>query len=174
MTSTFEDLYARFIGELDDLEFLVVKMMKAWQLAKTSPVNQDMFLDSVALNLHGFYSGVESLLLEVARHIDRSIPEGPDWHAQLLSQMSTEGQGRPAMLSSAHKATLDELRRFRHLVRNVYAFNLNPERVEPLVAHLGREWPSIKAELSAFARVVETAGQVAEAADSDSCTSTSL
>lgn len=31
--------------------------------------DQDIYLDSVALNLHGFYSGLERLFELVARHL---------------------------------------------------------------------------------------------------------
>ncbi len=37
---------------------------------------------------------------------------------------------RPALLDRAHKDQLHELRRFRHVFRNIYDTSLNPERVE--------------------------------------------
>jgi len=46
---------------------------------------------------------------------------------------------------------LDEFRRFRHLVRNVYTVNLVPDRMVGLVSALSELWPRLRAELLAFA-----------------------
>lgn len=39
----------------------VDRTLRAWPRAKTSPEAQDVYLDAVALNLHGFYSGLERI-----------------------------------------------------------------------------------------------------------------
>ncbi len=57
-------------------------------------------LDGVALNLHGFYAGVERIFEEIAREIDGSLPAGPEWHRDLLLQMSAEVAGtRPPVIA---------------------------------------------------------------------------
>jgi hypothetical protein len=91
----------------------------------------------VALNLHGFYSGVERLFEMIARHVDRALPSGEGWHQDLLQQM-TKGiaERRPAVISPESASMLDEFRRFRHLVRSLYTFNLVPQKMEPLIAAL--------------------------------------
>ncbi|MEZ4560275.1 MAG: hypothetical protein R2851_25845 [Caldilineaceae bacterium] len=58
---------------------------------------------------------------------------------------------RPAVISAASAERLDEYRRFRHLVRNVYAQNFVPERIGALVENLGADWSQVYAELTAFA-----------------------
>jgi hypothetical protein len=50
---------------------------------------------------------------------------------------------------------LDEFRRFRHVVRNVYAEYLEPERVGKLITQLANVWPQIQTELKAFAAFLE-------------------
>jgi hypothetical protein len=35
-------------------------------------------------------------------------------------------------------------------VRNVYAFNLLPDRIQPLVARITEKWPKLRSELVAF------------------------
>ncbi|MFZ5592622.1 MAG: hypothetical protein ACOY81_12555, partial [Bacillota bacterium] len=42
----------------------------------------------------------------------------------------------PAVITRETFTCLDEYRKFRHLVRNIYGFNLLPERLEPLLARL--------------------------------------
>jgi hypothetical protein len=73
----------------------------------------------------------------IARHVDRSLPAGEGWHHDLLQQMTKEmAETRPAVISPESASMLDELRRFRHLVRNVHAFSLAPEKMKPLIAAL--------------------------------------
>jgi len=118
----------------------------------------ELFLDSVALNLHGFYSGLERLFELIVRHLGGDLPSGPSWHEQLLVSMTEEVEDRrPAVVSAASAEHLDEYRRFRHLVRNVHATNLLPERVASLVEGLPGAWAQIRAELSVFADFLEAA-----------------
>jgi hypothetical protein len=43
---------------------------------------------------------------------------------------------RPVVISRNSYQNLDEYRSFRHVVRNVYIFNLSYKRIEPLVEDL--------------------------------------
>ncbi len=148
--TVYQALVTRFKGEISDLDSLAQRISRAWMFAQTSPAEQDMFLDSVALGLHGFYSGLESLFLQVARHLDDNVPDGDGWHAKLITQMHVETDLRPAVITLSDVEFLDELRRFRHLVRNVYAFNLLPDRIEPLVQQVDQKWQHLRTELVAF------------------------
>ncbi|HET6316413.1 MAG TPA: hypothetical protein VFG86_08145 [Chloroflexota bacterium] len=48
-------------------------------------------------------------------------------------------------------AWLDDLRRFRHVVRHLYATQLDRERMSPLVEALPDLWREVRADLLAFA-----------------------
>jgi len=88
------------------------------------------------------------------------MPAGDLWHRELLKQVSQDkGDIRPSVIGSESFSFLDELRRFRHLVRNVYTFNLVPEKVEPVISELSGIWSKVKAELLAFADFLDQAGQ---------------
>lgn len=146
------DLIDRIRGELTDLDQTVQRVNRAWKEAGRHPAEEDLLLDSVALNLHAFYSGVESILEHVARSIDGSLPKGQAWHRHLLLQMSEDSPPRrPAIISEKACTSLDEYRRFRHLVRNVYAINLRSDRLFSLVQQLPDVWQRVRAELDAFA-----------------------
>ncbi|WP_045219872.1 hypothetical protein [Desulfonatronum thioautotrophicum] len=102
-------------------------------LDKARQSGDQCYLDGVALNLHGFYAAVESCFEDIARTVDGALPSGKNWHQELLRQMGAELKGvRPAVISLPTRDCLDEYRAFRHLVRNVYTFNLRPERVAAL------------------------------------------
>jgi hypothetical protein len=59
------------------------------------------------------------------------------------------------VISQETTAVIDEFRRFRHLVRNVYTINLAPEKMTGLMAALPNLWPQLRAELLAFADYLE-------------------
>ena len=62
---------------------------------------------------------------------------------------------RPPVTSDATVRELDEYRRFRHVVRNVYAEHLDPVRIGDLVSKLPLLWEQLKDELTAFAEFLE-------------------
>lgn len=143
-------LAASIKEELDELEHLVQRAVRAWDKAKIE--DDDLYLDSVAFNLHGFYSGVERILLRIATEIDSFVPRSATWHVDLLNQAAVEVSGlRPAVISKRVREDLDEYRSFRHVARNVYSQNLKPSRMEPLVKQLPALMLRLQKELTAFA-----------------------
>ena len=149
-------LATRLRENLTDLSHVVERTNRL--LAKAVQQNDDDFLDGVALNLHSFYSGVEQLLEMVARQFDGSVPQGPDWHRDLLLQMSGEIAGRrPPSISRSTRHCLDEYRSFRHIVRNVYTFNLRPTRLRELVADLPACYASLVNDVEQFCAFLESA-----------------
>ena len=165
MNTVCRELAERIRGQVPDLERLIQRVLQSWEGGQRSPDQQDVYLDSVALNLHGFYSWVERLFELIARHVDRDLDlaTGETWHQDLLQRMTKDIQERPALISGESASMLDELRRFRHLVRNIYTFNLVPEKMDPLVSSLPELWPRLRAELLAFADFLEDVAQASEA-----------
>jgi hypothetical protein len=146
----------RIHRELADLERVLARAKRAWSHAPTS-ADPDMYADSVALNLQGLYTGLERVFEQIARQLDNRMPAGKSWHLELLRQMRTSVPAvRPAVIGDTSFACLDELRRFRHVVRNVYATNLNPKKLGDLMDGITRCWPLVRAELLAFADFLDT------------------
>jgi len=155
------ELADRLRGELPDLDASIRKAKKSWESARMAQRDQDAYLDSVALNLHAFYSGLEKLFELIARHIDGSSPEGIAWHRDLLSRMADDVTDiRPAVISKEMSKELDQYRRFRHLVRNVYATNLKPDKMLGLVEGLTDLWPKLSAELEAFSSFLKDLSEI--------------
>jgi hypothetical protein len=142
-------LAERIRSELVEIERAVRRAEEGWRRARLSA--DDYYLDSVAPNLHGFYSGVERLFERIAVVVDGTKPAGENWHMALLQQMSSEMKAiRPAVISNLTRTGLDEYRGFRHVVRNVYTFNFEVAKVENLVTKLGPLFEEIQKELLAF------------------------
>jgi hypothetical protein len=125
-------LSARIDTELSELKLVVERTLQAWD--KAVKQDDDFYLDSVALNLHAFYSGLERIFEKLASTIDGAVPTAANWHQELLTQMQTEIPSlRPAIISYDLKEALEEYRGFRHVVRNVYTYHLKPEKLKLLV-----------------------------------------
>ncbi len=142
--------------EMDGIERTVDAAARHWRRFQKARVDQDAFLNSVALNLHGFYGGVERILELIALEVDGGALGGEAWHAELLRQMqSVVPTVRPAVLSDETANWLDDYRKFRHRVRNIYATNLVPNRMESLVQDLVPGWQRLRQELEIFATFLD-------------------
>src|SRR6266571_4194992 len=149
-------LAARIRIDLPELAFLVERARQGWNKAKT--LNDDYYLDGVALNLHGFYSGLEKIFEKIAATVDGSVPNAANWHQELLSQMSMEiPEVRPAVISQELRDMLEDYRGFRHVVRNVYTHLLNPEKIELLITKIEPVLEKLTAEINAFATFLQEA-----------------
>ena len=154
MNTALSDLAKRIRSELNDLRRVLERAEKGWQHSLIN--SDDMYVDGVALNLHGFYSGLERLFELVATVVDNNKPQGDEWHKELLEQMSKEIPGvRPAVISEEVRRRLDEYRRFRHLIRNVYTFKLDPPKVGELLEKTPALFTQIRREMLAFANFLE-------------------
>lgn len=152
MTERYAVVAGRIRGELADLEGVVARAERATAAARQRPQDQDLYLDSAALNLHGFYAGLERVFQHIAATMDRSVPTGHEWHRELLRQMNVAlPQIRPQVLSAEAVRQIDEYLRFRHVVRNVYTFEFSPPQVERLVQDLRPAFDRVKTDLLAFA-----------------------
>jgi hypothetical protein len=150
-------LAARIRREMKDVERVLRRMEEGWKRAQRS--SDDYYLDGVALNLHGFYGGLERLFERIAALVDDARPTGQNWHQMLLQQMTEEIPGvRPAVISESVRVKLDEYRSFRHVARNIYTFNLDPAKLEHLVVQATTCFPQARAELLAFADLLEREG----------------
>ena len=148
-------LTARIDTELSELKLVVDRTLQAWD--KAAKQDDDFYLDSVALNLHAFYSGLERIFEKLASTIDRTVPSAANWHQELLTQMQTEIPSvRPAVISSLLKESLEEYRGFRHVVRNVYAYHLKPEKLKILVGNLEETFRLASEELTVFGDFLKT------------------
>ena len=156
MSEELANLAKRIREEVELIERSLQKTDEGWRVFQASG-NED-YLDSVALNLHGFYSGLERIFEFVAEVIDGTKPSGENWHQTLLRQAATERPSvRPAVISIDSCNHLDEFRRFRHVVRNAYTFKFDPVKIAQLIDQTPRLFSQLQAELLAFADFLDQA-----------------
>lgn len=76
--------------ELDELARAVNRAERAILAARQRPEDQDLYVDSAALNLHDFFGGLERIFQQIGTTVDGDLPAGHDWHRQLLYQMQRD------------------------------------------------------------------------------------
>ena len=141
----------RIRSELANIEGVVARVRRAMEASAEDAVDSDLYWDAVALNLHDFYTGLERVLRHIATEVDGHLPTGGEWHQELLRQMAIPlPRIRPAIFSNETIKRLDEYLRFRHVVRHVYAFEFDPQRIKPLAEALTGDFAQVKGELAVF------------------------
>ncbi len=154
MSEQLRRLAARIRNEFDQMARVIDRAQEGWRRAQQS--SDDLYLDGVALNLHGLYAGLERLFELIAATIDGTVPQGANWHQLLLEQMAEEVPlVRPAVISDEVRAALDEYRGFRHIVRNVYTFRFDPIKVQKLIEDIPTIFSQVRTEMLAFADLLE-------------------
>jgi hypothetical protein len=151
MIERYRTLVQRIHMEIDEIERTQSAIVRHWQSALVAAADQDAYLNSVALNLHSWYSGIERIFELIATEIDGGTLGGEAWHSELLRQITLDlPETRPPVIQKSTAVQLDEYRKFRHRIRNIYATSLEPARIQPLVVGLPDLWLSVKQQLFAF------------------------
>ncbi|NBB87690.1 MAG: antitoxin [Bacteroidetes bacterium] len=165
MKSTYLAVAGRIRRALEQLEAVARRALVFWNDAAPHEAG-DYRLDAVALNLHGFYAGLERIFDVIAIRIDDTVPDGAHWHQELLDQMETAVPTiRPAVLASDTRTQLEAFRGFRHVVRNGYTFEFDPEQMALLIRRLPDARRRVHDDLSAFADLLERIAEDDQPAD---------
>lgn len=85
---------------------------------------------ALAKGIQSIYGGVENLFRLVAKTFEGELPQGDDWHRQLVDRMGYEWpEVRPAVISEETCSTLQELRAFRNVFHRNYGLDLKLHKV---------------------------------------------
>jgi predicted nucleotidyltransferase len=135
--------------QLRELNNLVQKNQQLLQ--KFNRTQDEDYLGTIALNIHSFYTGIERIFKQIAQTFDGSVPDTPDWHRQLLRQMSSPViSKRSPVINLNTRYMLEDYCSFRHVIRNIYSFNLQPERVQKLAEDLPYCFDLLQQDLQSF------------------------
>ena len=125
--------------ELIKLEELVNRVNRLLLLIQQNddPIYLDGLMSGLALYVQNFYTGVERVFALIAKQMDGVTPSSADWHIQLLGQLLVPVLNiRPAVISQDTYEQLNEFRGFRHVSRNLYAYDLDHQRIIDLANKL--------------------------------------
>ncbi|MBW2039979.1 MAG: hypothetical protein JRI46_10400 [Deltaproteobacteria bacterium] len=120
--------------------------------------NEPDFIETRAAGsiLHDFYCGIEKIFERIAVGVDKSLPTGENWHAELLFQMGKPLKDvRGKVITSEIMSTLKEYMRFRHLFRHIYGFELKWERFKDLFLRIEDTFKELTSEIEKFLKKLQ-------------------
>ena len=139
------------VAEIKD-ELAKLNMLAGKLSSQMSRLTNEEIAESAALRLHNFYTGCERIFRLIASEVNGGVPQDLDWHKRLLTRVGLEIENiRPAVISSQTRKDLEELLKFRHIVRNLYGFELEPKRIKPLIVLTTSLYPHLADEIEKFA-----------------------
>ncbi len=156
-------IQARIEEELTNIDLLLSELQKRGYLQveddarKKNLFAEDGFmLRAIGSVLHDFYVIAENIFEIIGREIDESLPQGNDWHIQLLRQMALEiSRVRTAVISKDTSFKLDKYRAFRHVFRNVYGYNLDAVKIKELLEDFPQTVEHFRQDLKLFLKNME-------------------
>jgi len=156
----FLALAAEIRQELESLLRLSNEVSETWSRREAvARGERQVYVESAALKLHNLYTACERIFDRIASDIDGGLPQTQDWHFRLLRTMGTEiPEVRPAVLTPGLASKLTDYLRFRHLVRNIYGFELEERKMAPLVGGIPSLRSDLETEIGEFLVYLESLG----------------
>ena len=145
-----ERLVAEIENELAHLERIRAQVEEARsRFVDTEP--NGFGTQGIALVLHDFYNAAENVFKRVALELGEGLPQGGEWHAILLRNMTLRIPTlRPPVIRDGTASLLDEFRRFRHRVRHAYGFTLRWSTLCGLLDEFDGAYQALVADVRQF------------------------
>jgi hypothetical protein len=123
--------------------------------ARRALANEDAIY-AAALLLMSWYTGAERALSRIASAFG-GLPTGARWHMDLLLDMTLDlAPLRPVVLRQATADALSDLLGFRHVVRNLYAWDLRRDEIERLLAAMPDTQRLLAEDLESFGSFLQS------------------
>lgn len=111
-------------AEIENIERVLADLPSPDSLKQLSSLE----LAGVAALIHNFYNGVENVFKQLLISKGLSIPQGPSWHIDLI-EICLANQ----IISQTTSEMLKEYLSFRHFFSHAYSFDVDEERIAPLL-----------------------------------------
>jgi hypothetical protein len=163
--SEYIALKARIRHELHNVDLIEQALAKEGLFPKVVSssisgidLSSDLARRAIGSYLHDYFSAVEKIASHVCRATEEGMPNGDNWHYQLIFNMSLELDGlRPRLFSKELLDLLNELRGFRHVFRNIYGINLDSNKELALLKKLSKISRMLRKDISSFLRIMDEA-----------------
>lgn len=132
-------VHERVEAEFENIERVIVELPNSSLLSSLSSLE----LAGVATLIHNFYNGIENVLKQIVIASGKELPEGESWHQDLLTKATS--------YNIISESTAEELKRylaFRHFFSHAYSFDLDRERINPLVEDIQKIISSFRRDIN--------------------------
>ena len=161
MTDKFHQKIHRVISEIEEELGNIERLLSELNEHQKEEPRNSFYLRAVGSIFHDFYCGVERIFERIAEELNGGIPEGENWHIQLLKDMTLQiEEVRPAVISKELVAELKGYLEFRHRFRNIYGFELEWDKMKGLKETMPGVAERFKKEIQVF---IEFMKKLAEA-----------
>ena len=136
-------LSEKVAAELEQIERALGELPAARRIKKLSVLE----LGGTGSLLSAVYHGAENILKQCLIALGATLPTGAAWHRDLLQSAGDHG-----IISGEMRDLLAPYMAFRHVFTHAYGFELDPERLQPLVRDVPTVYARFKKEVKRFAR----------------------
>ena len=143
------ELIAKISFEISQIDKLLYESQPLQNLCRIK-IPDFIELSAAAMVLHSFYNGIENILLIIFKNYNEKLPNGNNWHMELLEKTTTQNGDRKIIFNSELIIQLEEYRKFRHIVRHTYNYKLNWAMMEGIMNNINIIWSKIKESLNKF------------------------
>lgn len=151
MTAKFHQKIHRVISEIEEELGNIDRLLSELNEHQKEEPRNSFYLRAVGSIFHDFYCGVERIFERIAEELNGGIPEGENWHTQLLKDMTLQiEEVRPAVISKEMLAELKGYLEFRHRFRNIYGFELEWDKMKGLKETMPGVADRFKKEIKEF------------------------
>lgn len=140
-------------AELEQMDQALRALPAARRVGKLSVLE----LGGTASLLSSIYHGVENILKQGLLTVGVALPSGAAWHRDLLASACEHG-----MVSTELRDRLLPYMAFRHFFTHAYGFDLDPQRLAPLVRDVRVVCGCFRREAKRFVRMQTTRGRASE------------
>ncbi len=151
MTDKFHQKIHRVVSEIEEELGNIERLLSELNEHQKDEPRNSFYLRAVGSISHDFYCGVERIFERIAEELNGGIPEGENWHIQLLKDMTLQiEEVRPAVISKELVAELKGYLEFRHRFRNIYGFELEWDKMKGLKESMPEVAERFKKEIKEF------------------------
>ena len=134
-------------AELEQMDQALRLLPEARRVTKLSILE----LGGTASLLSSVYHGVENILKQGLLSVGVALPAGAAWHRDLLQSACEHG-----IVSTELRDRLVPFMAFRHFFSHAYGFDLDPQRLAPLVRHVRPACGCFNQEMKRFVSMQAT------------------
>lgn len=135
------------------IEIDAIKRKLARLESEKDPENIDSHMTAIAAILQSIYNGYERVLEMLVKAIDGDLPVARDYHTVLLRRASSPlPDVRPSIISENTFDKLDGIRKYRHVFRKIYHYQLKAGRVQELAEMGIQSYSMFRNDVNSFLR----------------------